>query len=388
MPKSYVKHDREVTTEQLQRYGKLATHDIHVPILLLYPIGTISDKNGTPVAIDDDFIKTTMKATNSSIKKRFDSPFAKVKSFYANTIGDYEIIPIIKNHKTDDVDNLVGHTKGLTYLDKIDGVSCLCIMGVIKDPETKSKMEGDLFRNTSLGTRGDGSIKEISIVSNEALAHGGFLMGEEDTTPTKIEESKASDLVSKKELKLSEEITALQLEEQTLDNITIPNHIVLSKMIKTCRIEPWQYDDLISESPATLKLMERTMPALKLGIIYGTNREPQKIDTSDALIEHIIGKHNKRTGKVNKKQLSQAPIEAIKQDHSFEEVRHKELTYILELAEYSPEIAKKYISAELGEDVAQPEYNDKYLIEYLNKSREVKTKLKNLQIQLGEFKND
>jgi predicted polyphosphate/ATP-dependent NAD kinase len=139
--------------------------------------------------------------------------------------------------------------------------------------------------------------------------------------------------------------------------------------------------------------MEHAMPSNKLGIVYGTNMSPQKInpkDASDAVIEKALVKHNARTGKTSSKDIESKikEQEIIRQGHSFEEVRKKELEHILELAEYSPEVARKYIAVELGESITTPEYQDKYLTEYLNKSKELKQKLNNLQIQLGEFKND
>ncbi len=389
MSKQYVKHDREVTTEQLQKYGKYATHDIHVPILLLYPVGNISDAKGTMVKIDDDFMKCTMKATNSAIKKRHNSVLAKAKSFFTNDVNDYEIIPILKNHNTSDVDGVVGHTKGLAYLSEISGVACLLIDSVIKDPETISKIEGDLFRNTSLGTRADGSIKEISIVSNEALAHGGFLMSEPEITPIIENEPENIPTVSKQELLLAEEINELKLQEHTLENITIPNHIILSRMIKNGKIEPWKYDNLIQKLPEIVQLMEQSLPSNKLGIMYGTKRTPQKMDVSDTVISEIISTYQKTTGKTDKKTKETEVRENsfIKQSHSFEEVRQKELKHILELAEYSPEIARNYISYELGEEINPPVSNDKYLSEYIQQSKDIKSKLNNLEIQLGEFKN-
>ncbi len=385
MSKQYVKHDREVTTEQLQKYGKYATYDIHVPILLLYPIGNLNDKNGTLVKIDDEFIKSTMKATNNAIKKRFNSPFAKIKSFIADVVDNYEIIPIIKNHNTSDVDGVVGHTKGLCYLETIENMTCLLINSVIKDPETKSKIEGDLFRNTSLGTRPDGSIKEISIVSNEALPHGGFLMSEQNITTKNIVDN--TPMVSKKELLLSEQINELKLQEHTLDNITIPNHIVLSRMIKKGKIEPWKYDDLIIKSPEIIQLMEHSLPSNNLGIMFGTNKQPQKIDIADKVISEVVEAYQLKTGK-KKNQKEKPNPEYIKQTHSFEEDRQKELKHILELADYSPEVARKYIAYELGEQIDMPVSNDKYLSEYLTQSKDIKSKINNLQIQLGECNNE
>ncbi len=378
MAKEYIKHNREVTPEELQNYGKYATHDIAMPILLLYPAGTINDKNGTPVKIDDEFIKFTMKATNAAIRKRYSSPFAKIKSFFTDSIEDYEIIPLLKNHDPNNVDGLVGHTKGLCYIQNIEGIDCLLIKGIIKDAETKKRIDGDLFRNTSLGTRNDGSIKEISIVSNEALAHGGFLMSEESTT-TELQKP------SKRVLLLSEQISELQLAENTLSNVTIPNHIVLARMIKNGKIEPWKYDELIKQPTQVVELMERSLPSNKLGIMYGTQKHPQTIDQTEKIINDIVAKRKPEKGKIK---LNEQHEGLIVQEQSFEVLRKKELSHIFELQQHSPEIAKKYIAYELGEEVDPPQYNDKYLSEYIEQSKAIKQQLNQLQIQLGECSNE
>jgi hypothetical protein len=376
----YVKHDRPVTAKQIEDYGKLATHDIHVPILVLYPIGKIKDKNGIEADIDEDFIKQTMKVSNDEIRKKFDSPFAKVKSFIANAIGDYECIPLIKNHNTGDVDNHVGHTKGLFYTEKIDGQTCLLVNGVFKDIEAKSKIDGGLFRHVSMGTRPDGSIKEISLVSNEAIPHAGLMMSDTEVKPTK----------TLKELELAEQINGLQFEEALYENTIIPNHMILSRMIKTGKIVPWGYEEHIKTSTqAELLKMERTIPAHDLGLMLGTNRDLEYVLDEEVQAEFevnkIINQYQKKTGKVNKNakplpELPQKHIEMIKQGHSFEEKREKELKHILELAEHSPEIAAKYIKCELGETTDDPKYKDILLMEYIGKLKDTKSKLKTLQL--------
>jgi len=385
MAKKYIKHDREVTPEQLNKYGKYATHDIHVPILLLYPAGKVTDKNGTDVKIDDDFIHRTMSATNASIKKKFESPFAKTKSFIASVIGDYEHIPIIKNHNTSDVDGTVGHSKGLCYLETIDNMKCLMILGVIKDPEAKMKIEGDIFRNTSLGTRPDGSIKEISIVSNEALPHGGFMMSEKDN----IQQDDTIEIVpqiNKETLLLHNELQELQLSEHQLTNITIPNHIILARMIKKGKIEAYKYDELINKDTSILELMEQSLPTNNLGIMFGTSKQLSKIDASDTVLSSIVKDYKKNKKDIKDKKTTETlSIEAIKLDHNnLKENRAKELKHIVELMEYSSSIAKDYINIELGEGVEVKGFRDKYLTEYLERSKELKNKINNLQIQLGE----
>lgn len=386
---NYIKHDREVPMEHLTKYGKFATHDLEVPVLLAYELGTIPDKNGTMVKIDKNFINTLLKLTNEYIHKKHKNPFAIFKKSWNTPVDQARSIPLIKNHDTSDVDNTAGHIRGLLYTEEVEGILSLWGTAVITQIEDKIAAESGKLNTTSLGTRADGSIKEVSFVINEAIQHGGLAMSEfvepsqQTTAPT----------LSQEEIALSEQIQNLQLEEHQLTTITIPNHITLSRMIRTGRIEPWKYDDLIKQNPEVLQLMEHAMPSNKLGIVYGTNMSPQKInpkDASDAVIEKALVKHNARTGKTSSKDIESKikEQEIIRQGHSFEEVRKKELEHILELAEYSPEVARKYIAVELGESITTPGYQDKYLTEYLNKSKELKQKLNNLQIQLGEFKND
>ena len=263
------------------------------------------------------------------------------------------------------------------------------INAIIKDPETKRKIDGDIFRHTSLGTRADGSIKEISIVSNEALPHGGFVMSEPDLQNT-IKTSDNEQLnISKKQLLLSEQINELKLQEHNINTITIPNHIVLSNMIKKGKIEPYKYDELINQNPQIVELMEKSLPSNNLGIMLGTIKQPEKIDISDKLINETINKYNAKHNpeKLKKPTVEQSKhIEGVKQNmYSFEEIRKNELKHILELAEYSPEIMVKYIAHELGEKVQVNMCNDKYLSEYINKANQLKSKIINLEIQLGEF---
>lgn len=379
MALSYVKHDREVTSDQLQKYGKFATHDIHVPVLLLYELGNIQDKNGTPVKIDKEFLQHTLKQTNAWIKKRYMSPFAKLKTFWSKPLENVEVIPFIKNHDTSNVDDTVGHLKGLLRIEKIDGIDSLIADSVIKDPAAKEKISGDLLRNTSVGIREDGSIKEVSFVVNEAAPHGGLLMSEQ--SESKKKKNKSSD----KELQLAERISELQLAERELQEVIIPNHMILSRMIKTGKIPPWKYEKLITEpSRGLLEMMETSLPSVDLGIMYGTKRQPQKMDAGEMMVDDIIAKYKKNSDSASKQkqELPQQQIDIINQAISFDEVRVKELKHILELAEHSPEILTKYLKIELGEPQSTKdcELKDTQLAEYIKRSKEIKKQLKQLQI--------
>ena len=259
------------------------------------------------------------------------------------------------------------------------------ILGVIKEPEAKMKIEGDIFRNTSLGTRPDGSIKEISIVSNEALPHGGFMMSEKDN----IQQDDTIEIVpqiNKETLLLHNELQELQLSEHQLTNITIPNHIILARMIKKGKIEAYKYDELINKDTSILELMEQSLPTNNLGIMFGTSKQLSKIDASDTVLSSIVKDYKKNKKDIKDKKTTETlSIEAIKLDHNnLKENRAKELKHIVELMEYSSSIAKDYINIELGEGVEVKGFRDKYLTEYLERSKELKNKINNLQIQLGE----
>lgn len=380
MTKEYVKHNRAVTPENLQKYGKLANHDIHVPILVLYELGNIKDKNGIEVNIDKDFINETMRVSNEAIKIRHKSPFAKLKSIWSKAIDEVEAIPIIKNHDTADVDGLVGHTKGLFYTDIVEDKLALLIMGIIKDPQAKMKVDDDLLRNTSMGSRADGSIKEISFVINEAVPHGGLVMSEL---------TQNAQLQTTQELQLAEDIPTLQLQLSEFEQTIIPNHLILSRLIKNGKLAPYKYDTLItSNNREALELLEHSAECVNLGIIYGTNKSPQSLQlselkTANQKIDDIISNWKQKNGGI-----TPAPhTEIIQQNgQNFAETRQKELKHILELAQYSPELAAKYIKCELGEDVDNSKYRDTLLTEYLSNVTTIKTKLK--ELQLGEINND
>ncbi len=379
----YVKHNRPINSHDMSKYGKLADHDITVPCLLLYELGKIRDKNGTEVNINRDFIKETMQKSNAWIKKRHLMPFAKFIRQWSKPLDEVNAVPLIKNHKTDEVENQVGNSVGLLYTEEIEGILSLFVKVVIFDIEAKKDVENNLLRAISIGTRPDGSIKEISFVINEAAPLCG-LMFSEPTFKTPEPTTIISPDNNTVNLELAEEIQGLQMAEFELTNVIIPNHVVLSRMIKTGKIYPFNYDELIKTSTSTLELMERTTPARDLGIMFGTNREPENVDTSELQFEEMIKKAQDNLGIKSKDKPDPTPqaFELIRQNKSHDELRTKELKHILELAEHSPDIAAKYIKYELGETVDTPKYKDILLTEYLGELKNIKTKLK--QLQLGE----
>lgn len=380
MSKEYVQHNRPLTSEQAITYGKLATHDIHVPILVLYELGKIPDKNGTIVDIDKDFINETMRISNKYIKDAHSSIFNKFKSSWTESIDNYEVVPLIKNHDTGDVDGTVGYTRGLFYTEEVtdekgNKILALYVKGVITDPEAKKKVENGILKNVSIGTRPTGSIKEISFVVNPAVPHAGLVMSEPDQENTIPENNQIQ--LTEKEIQLTEEIKGLQLEEALYEHTIIPNHLILSNLIKKGKLPPPMYEKLINTTNReALELMEEVLPYRDLGIMFGTTREPEKIDLGEAKIKQIASDWNKRIGK------DSIEPEMIRQTPNTEESRKRELKHILELAEHSPDIAAKYIKYELGEEVEDSKYKDTLLTEYLDKLAHTKTKLK--QLQLGE----
>jgi hypothetical protein len=395
----YVKHNRTVTTHDITKYGQLATHDIQCPCLLLYELGKIKDKNGTEVDINKEFIDFTMTETNDWIKKRHSSPFAKDIEQWSHPLDEVLAIPVIKNHKTDEVENQSGNSKGLLYTENVDGIYSLFTDVLIKDIKAKQDIENGLLRAISIGTRPAGSIKEISFVINEAAPLCGLMFGEQTLIdrvllrkqPMTISLPKSGiqlpevvTAVEPKEpatgLELAEEIKGLQLAEHELANVIIPNHIVLSRMIAGGKLIPWRYDELIKAEPKMVELMEKSIPATDLGLMFGTNKQPQKINVDELKFNEQLENSKKKLGIKTEAKQPTVVTEMIKQNVSSAEVRAKELKYILELAEYSPDVVAKYIKHELGEDVEKPKYSSILLSEYVNQLKQVKSKL----IELGE----
>ncbi len=410
----YVKHNRPVTIQQMNDYGKLSDHDLHIPCLLLYELGKIKDKNGTEVIIDRDFINYTLKQTNNWIKNRHSLPHASTNNAWNRPIEEVRAISLIKNHNVSDVDNTVGHNIGLVYLEEIKGILSLITNVAIERPTAKEDVLGNLLRQISIGTRPDGSIKEISFVVNEAAPLCGLMFSEKNLVdkllfrkPNKIISLPNSGLMINEEqpiilsepisviesnmtpqqIELSEQISSLEFAEQELQDIIIPNHLILSKLIKTGRLMPYKYDDLIrSNNKQALQLMEQSLPSQELGIMFGTNREPEKINTAELKFEEAINLAKDNLGiKSKNKEENPKMFELIRQNKSQTELRAKELKHILELTEHSPDIATKYIKIELGEPAENIKYSDTLLTEYLGQLKETKNQLSKLkQLQLGE----
>lgn len=383
----YRQHNRPITADQMNTYGKLATHDIYVTCLLLYELGVIEDGNGKPVDINKAYINAICEATNNYIKKKHLLPFGKFISSWSKPLDEVNAISLIKDHDLSDVDNTVGHTIGLCYTDTIlddntgKEVYALFIDTVIVRTLAKQDVVDRLLRATSLQTRKDGSIREISFVINEAAPLCGLMLSEQKNydkqiiQPTKIIEQ---DL----KIQMAEEIGELKFAEHELETKIIPNHIILSRMIKKGKLVPWRYDELIKQAtPDTLKLMETSIPCFDLGVIYGTNKQPEKININELkfneAIDNLKKKHTK--GKQDNKKEPAIVVDLIRNSNDFEKSRQQELKQILELAESSPENVANYIKFELGEEVDKPEYSDILLSEYVGELKEIRSKIIQLQ---------
>lgn len=385
----YREHKRSVSVDLMKLYGKLATNDIVVPCLLAYEVGVIPDKDGNMAKIDKKSIDLLRDTTNNWIKKRHLIPFGKFISSYNKPIEEVNAIPVIKNHAADDIDGKVGYSEGLCYTDTVidpitnEDIYCLFIKTVIVDIEAKTKVENGILRATSIGIRGTGSIKEISFVVNEAMPLSGLMMSEHNTVTKEEIKSKQVN----KAHKFAEQLTELQFSERELENKIIPNHLVLSRMIKSGKLMPYRYEELINNMDTqVLEMMECSIPTRELGIVLGTNKQPEKINIDKLNYEKQLSASKKKLKIKEQSQdkVNNQTIDIINNQHNFEENRVAELKHILELAEYSPNFVAKYIKHELREEIAEVKYKDILIEEYLGKLKDVKTKI----IQLQESIND
>src|ERR1700761_7534527 len=149
----YIKHNRNVTNHDIDKYGKLATHDLLIPCLLMYELGKIPDKNGTIVDMNTDKITQLMEKTNKWIKSRHLLPAAKLFTQWNKPVEEINAIPVIKNHNTGAVENKVGYSHGLLYTDNIDDKLGLFVNLCIIDNDAKQDVENGLLNSVSIGTR-------------------------------------------------------------------------------------------------------------------------------------------------------------------------------------------------------------------------------------------
>ncbi len=428
----YVKHSREVTAHDKAKYGKLADHDIIVTNLLMYELGKIKDGNGTPVDVNEQFLDSLLEKTNAFIKKRASNPYAK---YIPNQFGEdgkapldkVQVIPVTKDHEPDQVDKQIGYSYGLVRKEKLEGKSAILMDFLITDPKAKKKIESGLLRSTSLGTREDGSIKEISFVSNEAGALCGLLFSEnepfmhvkkasmvkklvggKDTMVMRCpksglvlpeesaEETKQFSEQEKKELQFKEQLAELKFQEKNLTENVIPKHMIVSKLIKNYQLFPFQREEAMEQSIGLLQFIEKSVPAQDITQMFSINRPLQKINTSNINLQSDIDKlkhkfnelDQKKSGK-SKKQTEPEKTEpahnpvTIDPALQFEEARKQELKHILQLSEPNS-LTSKYIKHELGEVVEDPRYKDKLIEQYLKDLANVRERKNQLILQFQE----
>lgn len=374
----YVQHNRAVPSSQVLDYGKLATHDMRIPVLLLYELGRIPDANGNVVDINKEFINRTLEITNKVIATRHKNPLARFISKWNKPIEETTLIPLTKDHDTKTVDKKIGHIEGQLFTETIEGKLCLMGTALITDLDGKIDIESGKLREISIGTRPDGSIKEVSMVTNEAAPLCGLMFSEPNFSKTSTEPLELKEISTETVSKTSKEIqlSELQMAESTLEHVTIPNHIIISRMIKSGKMYPYQYEKAIKMDRSVLEFAESSIPSRDLGLMFGTNKQPQSIKSEEFKFETMLAEAQEKLG-IKKDKPKQ--FEMIRQDFNFEEHRSKELKRMLELAESSPELVKQYIKYELGEESSDSTYRDEYLDEYLVQLSEIKQQLKSLQ---------
>jgi hypothetical protein len=388
-PKQYIKHNRKVIPRDERDFGDLARHDIIVTIILAYEKGAKEDSHGTQLNMNLEFLEFTRNKTNEFIKKYVNHKYADLKS-YVNETEDYanaEVIPVAYDHKKSATD-VSGYSLGLTWIEKYKGVNTLFIKGIIKDNEAKARLENDLIRATSLGTRDDGSISEISNVQNGAVIHGGYVFSEKvssyiNNVTQKIKNvfNKNSDItefyekndISKentesvneslkenteinlsenenhatniqldeklsKKIELSEKIKKLESRKIELSENIIPNHYRLKKMIKSGKILSASYFDLIDKSPDVIFMLDTHTKSHDIGLNFGYSIAPIALSEQD--------NHKKEKFKHFFEQVqdyySENETQTSNNKTESEETESNKALQPLELMENTPDIEKIY----------------------------------------------
>lgn len=376
-----VKHNREIIPKDKDAYGSLADHDLIATCILAYDTGKIPDANGKIVSVNQEWMEHTKDRTNLYLKNHVDHAMAETKSWLKN-YEEAEIIPLSFDHESSAKHNS-GFNHGLIWSEKYKGLHTLLVNVIIKDNEVKSKINQGLIRSTSLGTRGDGSIREISFVQNPAIPHGGLIMSEN--------QNNNNINLSEQELELQEQISELEFQETQLSEFTIPNHIIFLRMLKNGKIRPTAYNEFITKHPEDNIFMEKMSPVQDLGIIYGSSLQPTMV--LDEHKEKVIEYAEQFLGWRNRKKKN-SKTEEIKEDTQLQyrepdiALHYKNiLKEIKDLNKVCPQLVDDVIATELGENVNQNLPNDNELNEYLAQLEEIKTKKQNLTIQLQEQKS-
>lgn len=377
-----VKHNRDIIPKDSRDYGHLAEHDLLVTLVIGYVNGPTVDANGTKLAVTEEWLKFTAKKSNSFIRQKLQGPFAKAKS-YLTTDLDAEVVPISFDHQSS-AKHVSGYTKGLFVLKDHDGELGLFVNALIKDNDTKSKLLNGLIREVSLGTRGDGSIKEISFVQNAALGSAGVLMSEDNHNQL-IQ-------LSEKGIELQSEINFLELQEDEVHN-NIKNHVLFCEMLKNGKIRPNFYEDFIGREYSENKNRNAELVAHDIGIVFGNTIQPtilrneqlSQIEQASQVIQEWRNQQesNPKSGDVSHN-ISCAENSSV----SIVEQHYKSLlTEIKDLSNHCPDLVSDLIKTELGENkFINPDDQD--LQKYYIKLQEIKTKKQSLIIQLQELSNE
>lgn len=396
----YEKHDRSVTDFQIKQYGRIADHDIVVPCLLFYDgQGEVADKNGTITKIDKKFIDKILESTNEYTKKLHIMPYVKHISNWSKPIDEVNATSLIMNHKIDEVENTVGSTVGLLYIDDEfihpetqDTLYSLFVDVVIKDIAAKQAVESGLLRATSARVQPPSNrLIELSFVVDPALPLSGLMFSSEIDT-TMHAANITHDLTINCASSNSQEIKALEFSAYELEHKTIPNHNIAVQLIKNGKMLPHMYSNAIKQERATLEFMAQAIPFNDVTRIFGTAREPEKIDKTvfegQRTINEYKAEQNKKHPKQSNIQTQEVKpefVEMIKQHTSYQEERNKELKHILQLAEQSDVMLKDYLKINLGESVKrESEKPDPSLKEYLSELKSINTKINKLKTKRSD----
>jgi len=376
-----IKHNRDIIPKDLQDYGELAKHDLMITILLAYELGTIPDANGTKVHVSQEWMESTMKKTNKYIKNHVNGVFAQAKS-YLNSYKEALVIPLSFDHQSSAKHNS-GFSTGLLWTEYYNNELGLFVNAVVRDNETKAKIQQGLIRSTSLGTRADGSIKEISYVQNPAIPHGGILMSENKQSQVYLSENC---------IKLQEEINFLELQEYEVQN-NIKNHFLYLEMLKNGKIRPLAYKEFVNREYSENKNRNAELVAHDIGVVFGNTIQPtilkneqlSQLEQASKVIQEWKNQQtlNPKSGDVSHN------ISCAENNSVFIIEQHYKslLTEIKDLSNHCPDLVSDLIKTELGENkFINPD--DKDLQEYYIQLQKIKTKKQSLTIQLQELSNE
>jgi hypothetical protein len=354
----YVPHNRQVSQNQIDTYGKLATHDIETEAPLLATGMTVPDVTGKLVEVDEKLLRAIKDGTNAWIRERYDNPLIKARSYVLSGLDNNEFISVIKDHEQK-IDNKIGTNKGLFYIRKIEGIPTLMSKLLITSLSAKSAIDGvdgkNLISNLSIKSINN-VIKEISAVVREGAPGAGLLLSEPENAPEK-----------------PNEILNLEFKLAELDT-SIEKHTIVAHMIKTGKVIPADYDELMLSETSVLEQINRCTVARDLGLTLGTSRLPQPIRETD------MDKLNKYLESQGEKPLTADEAIQYTAPSTLQlEERDAELNRVLELMRSNPAHAEKYLQFELGEKYTEKYLPDNTLKKLINKRKELSNQILILQ---------